>query len=325
MPTLLEFLRKINIRASIALDEPLARHTSFGIGGPADALVEPTDPADFALLVSEAREEGIPLTILGGGANVLVSDKGLRGIVVTTRGLRGIEFQDAGGGFARLRAGSGAAVSAILEVLLARGLGTARRKEAAPGEGRSLADFYGMPGSLGGSVFMNARCYDIEMADVLESVDYVDRGGREGRLEPEPGEWAYKDSPFRPGRRLAGAAIVGASFMLAPADRIGTRERMLGRRRDRETKGHYRLPSAGSMFKNDRALGRPTGAILDELGFRGRRIGDAMVSPWHANIFVNAGRATARDMLALVDLARTEVRERLGAAIEAEVLFLGER
>jgi UDP-N-acetylmuramate dehydrogenase len=99
---------------------------------------------------------------------------------------------------------------------------------------------------------------------------------------------------------------------------------MRERRADREAKGHFRLPSAGSVFKNDRSLGAPTGKLLDGLGLRGRRIGDAMVSEWHANIFVNAGRASAADMRALIELARREARERLGAELESEVLTVGE-
>jgi UDP-N-acetylmuramate dehydrogenase len=171
---------------------------------------------------------------------------------------------------------------------------------------------------------MNARCYELEMADRLEAVSILDSRGRLREVPVERGAWTYKSSPFQPGREEGGATILGAAFNLERSDPATIRATMLARRADREAKGHFRLPSAGSMFKNDRSLGRPTGAILDELGFKGRRIGDAMVSPWHANIFVNAGRATARDMLALIDLAREEAYKRLGVAIEPEVLFVGE-
>jgi UDP-N-acetylmuramate dehydrogenase len=99
---------------------------------------------------------------------------------------------------------------------------------------------------------------------------------------------------------------------------------MRARRADREAKGHYRLPSAGSVFKNDRRFGRPSGRLLDELGLRGRRLGGAMVSEWHANIFVNAGGATAADMRELIELARREARDKLGVELEPEVLMVGE-
>jgi len=311
MPTLLEFLRKINIRATLAMDEPMARHTTFRIGGPADALVAPESASDFGILASEAISEGLPLTILGGGANILAGDLGLRGLVVETRLLGRVVFEKAENGSIRLRAGAGLPISRLCEAALAAGVA-------------GLENFYAMPGSLGGSVFMNARCYDLEMADLLESVSILDRLGRSRTVPVDRREWSYKCSPFQPGKAEEGAVVLEASFLLGPGDPSAIRRTMLARLADRESKGHFRLPSAGSMFKNDRRLGRPTGAILDELGFRGRRIGDAMVSPWHANIFVNAGRATARDMLALVDLAREEAFRKLGARIEPEVLFVGE-
>jgi len=311
MPTLSEFLLKINIRASIAFDEPMARHTSFRIGGPADALVAPEAAADLALIVGKAGEEGIPVVILGGGANLLVGDRGIRGIVVDTRRMAGFEIEEREGAGPRLRAAAGVSVSRLCEYALSRGLG-------------GLENFYAMPGSLGGSIFMNARCYELEMADRLEAVSVLDVRGGFREVPFERRAWSYKSSPFQPGREEAGAVILGAAFNLERGEAVAIRATMLARRADREAKGHFRLPSAGSMFKNDRSLGRPTGAILDELGFKGRRIGDAMVSPWHANIFVNAGRATARDMLALIDLAREETFKRLGVAIEPEVLFVGE-
>ncbi len=311
MPTLLEFLRKINIRASIALDEPMALHTSLRIGGPADALVAPATAEELEILVRKARDEGVALSFIGGGANILVGDRGIRGIVVDLRSLRTIAFEGTGGGLLRVRAGAGAGLSRLCEEALALGRG-------------GLENFYAMPGSVGGSVYMNARCYEIEMSQCLESVSFLDRQGRRRSLEIEPAEWSYKRSPFQPGQVEAGALILEASFLLRPTDPELIRATMIGRLRDREAKGHFRLPSAGSMFKNDRSLGKPTGAILDSLGFRGRRIGDAMVSPWHANIFVNAGRARASDMLALVELARAEAQRSLGVAIEPEVLFVGE-
>ena len=311
MPTLLEFLRKINIRASIAVDEPMSAHTSFRIGGPADLLVAPETLADLGKLVESARVEGLALTILGGGANILVGDRGIRGIVVETRRLAGIEFEELGEGAVRLRAGAGISFSRLCEAALAQGVG-------------GLENFYAMPGSLGGAVFMNARCYEVEISDRLETATILDAQGRLRNLPLDRRAWSYKHSPFQAGGEEAGSFILGASFVLSSADRHSTGAAMRMRRADREAKGHFRLPSAGSMFKNDRGLGRPTGAILDELGFKGKRIGDAMVSPWHANIFVNAGRASAHDMLALVDLAREEVSRRLGLSIEAEVLFVGE-
>jgi len=311
MPTLRDFLEKINIKAGILYDEPMSAHTTFRIGGPADALVAPADRASLLALLGAARREGIPCFILGGGANVVVADRGIRGIVVDTRLLSGTA-REASGGDSLLVAGAGTVVDRLVEA--AAGLGLA-----------GLETFYGMPGSVGGAVFMNARCYEVEMADRLSWVEHVaPSGGAVERRALDPAEWSYKRSPFQDGGPCAGHVVLAAAFRLLLGDTAALRRAMGEKRADREAKGHYRLPSAGSVFKNDRKLGKPTGKILDELGMRGRRVGGAMVSEWHANIFVNAGGATAADLRALIELAQREARERLGVELEPEVLFVGD-
>lgn len=311
MPTLRDFLEKINIKAEILYDEPMSAHTTFRIGGPADALVAPAGRADLLSLLAAALREGLPFFILGGGANVVVADRGIRGIVVDTRLLCGME-EEGQGGEGPLVAEAGLGVDRLVEAAAERGLA-------------GLETFYGMPGSVGGAVYMNARCYEVEMADRLAWVEHLDpASGSVGRRGVDPAEWAYKRSPFQKGGPCAGHIVLAAAFRLCPGDPAALRRTMAEKRADREAKGHYRLPSAGSVFKNDRRLGKPTGKILDELGMRGRRVGGAMVSEWHANIFVNAGGATAADLRALIELAQREARERLGVELEPEVLFVGD-
>jgi UDP-N-acetylmuramate dehydrogenase len=309
--TLRNFLEKINIRAKVTWDEPMSRHSTFGIGGPADAFVAPADREGFVRLVAAARAEGLPLFILGGGANILVGDRGIRGIVVDSSGLSRIDTgETAGGGL--LVAEAGAAVDRICEA--ARDAGAA-----------GLQDFYGMPGSAGGAAFMNARCYEVEMADRIAWVECLMPGKAEAERRPlVPAEWGYKRSPFQPGGPAEGAAILAVAYRVEEGDPAAIAETMRARREDRKAKGHYRLPSAGSVFKNDRSIGVPAGKLLDGLGLRGRRIGGAMVSEWHANIFVNAGGATAADMRSLIELARSEARGKLGYELESEVLMVGE-
>jgi len=182
-----------------------------------------------------------------------------------------------------------------------------------------------LPGSVGGAVFMNARCYEREFADVIEGIDYIEpTTGDIGSTDIARPEWSYKRTPFMRGGLLDGAVVVGASFRLAHGERSAIAARMAELEDDRRAKGHFDWPCAGSFFKNDRSFGRPTGKILDELGFRGRRIGDAMVSPRHANIFVNAGAASAADMLALVAEARTAALKAFSVDLEPEVMMLGE-
>jgi UDP-N-acetylmuramate dehydrogenase len=140
----------------------------------------------------------------------------------------------------------------------------------------------------------------------------------------ESGQWGYKKSPFQPGGAYEGAVILGAELSARPGDPQAIFREMEEKRLDRTSKGHYLYPCAGSVFKNDRSFGEPTGAILDKLGFRGKRIGSAAVADFHANIFVNPGKATAADMRALIELAEeTAYRER-GIRLEREVLLIGD-
>jgi UDP-N-acetylmuramate dehydrogenase len=307
MPTLRDFIEKINMKAEVIYDEPMALHTSLGIGGPADALVRPRDGVSARSAATAARDADIPLFVLGGGANILVGDKGIRGIVLDTGSLDCVGMEEDG----FLFAGAGLSMERLCLEALARGLG-------------GLENFAGMPGSVGGSAFMNARCYEREVADSFAWAEVLTREGSIRRHPFVPGEWAYKSSPFQVGGAAQGAVILAVAFKLEEGDPSRLAAVMRSRRADREAKGHYRLPSAGSIFKNNRGFGAPTGKLLDGLGFRGRRIGGAAVSAWHANIFVNAGGATAADMRSLIDLAREEASRRLGLELEPEVLLVGE-
>jgi len=306
MATVREFLEKINIDAALAFDEPLSAHTTFRVGGPADAWVEPRTEKALAALVAALRASGLPWVTLGGGANVLASDSGFRGVVVSTRGLASIR-----------RDGN----------LLHAGAGTRVTELVASAIGASLAGLEfaaGLPGSVGGAVYMNARCYDREFAEVLSTVRRLDADGSIREEAIERGEWAYKRTPFMAGGAQEASIVLGASFRLEPGDASALAARARELEADRRAKGHFDHPCAGSMFKNDRAFGRPSGKILDELRFRGRRVGDAAVSEKHANIFVNLGKARAADMKALVDSARAAALEAYGFVLEPEVVFLGD-
>ncbi len=307
---------KGTIDADIRFDEPLSAHSTFKIGGPADAFALPRSREALAALIREARLAGIPISVIGGGANLLVSDRGVRGILVGTELLRGASFDEPADrgtdGDCTLHASAGIPIAGLAEEAVHRGFS-------------GLEFAAGLPGSVGGAVFMNARCYGQEMADSLESIEYLDASTLEPcRLELRRSEWSYKSTPFMPGGNLPGSIITGAVLSLKHGDIAAMAERMRELKADRVKKGHFDWPSAGSMFKNDRAFDRPTGAILDELGFRGRRHGDAMVSTKHANIFVNAGKASAEDMLALIDEARDAARNAFGFELEPEVVMLGD-
>ncbi len=304
--TLRQFFGKINIEARPRFDEILSSHTTMRIGGPADAWVAPADLDEFLCLLEGAREEGIPVFVMGAGANLLVGDRGIRGIVASTENLRASTMNQG-----RLVFQAGISMDGVCLEALARGCA-------------GFENFAGMPGSLGGAIFMNARCYDTEMADLAPGVIAA---GSKGDIVLHPfdaAEWSYKRSPFQPTGVMAEYVILGASFQTRRGDPPAMARAMRARRADRERKGHYRLPCAGSIFKNDRSFGMPTGMLLDSLGFRGKEKGGARVSEWHANIFVNSDNASALDMRGLIETAQREVREKYGFELEPEVLMVGE-
>jgi UDP-N-acetylmuramate dehydrogenase len=308
MEKLWQIVQKINIDPSrIRRAEPMSAHTTFGIGGPADFCIKIASAAELSVLLPALDDADIPWFALGGGANLLVGDKGFRGIVLD---LSGLSWASRDGG--RLSAGAGLSVDTLCLQALADELA-------------GLENFYGMPGTLGGALFMNARCYEKDFCETVESIEIVSPGTGETRtVRPARSQWGYKRSPFQPGGEWAGWIVAGATFALGRGNAEEIAATMRARRLDRSAKGHYRLPSAGSMFKNNRDFGKPTGAILDSLGLRGARVGDAGISPWHANIFVNLGRASAADMRALIEMAQARAREAYGFTLEPEVLFAGE-
>lgn len=310
MENLWQIGQKINIEASrVRLCEPMRLHTTFRIGGPADLFVEVRSAEELSRCLAVLDREGLPWFILGGGANILVGDKGIRGAVLHLGGMDSLRPAEGG-----IWAESGTSVDRLCMEFLARGLG-------------GVENFYGMPGSLGGAVYMNARCYDQDISSsILGLVALSPRGEvRELAVDPKDGAlWSYKRSPFQPSGPYAGWTVLSALMAGIPSDASRVASIMRSRRQDRISKGHYDFPSAGSMFKNDRSFGMPSGVLIDRLGLKGCGIGDAGVSVRHGNIFVNLGQATATDMRSLISLVQEKVLKAYGRSLEPEVLQIGE-
>jgi UDP-N-acetylmuramate dehydrogenase len=321
MSTLSKILEKINTdlgyKADIRYEEPMSGHTTFKVGGPADAWIRPRGdsfPSYAAAILETARSEGIPVFLLGGGANLVVADSGLRGIVLDSTGWTGWDFslpeREGAGILMRVRSGTPADEAA----------------EAAAREGWGGLDFLaGMPGTIGGAVWMNARCYGASVSDILEDAEFLAAGGGPETLKSVQvsrfeGDFSYKKSPFQSRKGI----ILSARFRLRHRDREELGWNMAERRRERENKGHYRAPSAGSAFKNNRDFGKPTGQILDELGLRGLTVGGAAIAPWHGNIVINTGNARAADIRALTEAAAEKAKAALGIDLEPEILFAGD-
>jgi UDP-N-acetylmuramate dehydrogenase len=309
---IVESCRKENpCELEVCYNKPMAGLSSFKAGGPADCWLRPSGegfPAFATALIAAARAGHIPVFTLGGGANILAADSGVRGIVLDTGGWSGETGRGRRDGVLEFRAGTtldaAAGIAADLNL-------------------SGMEFLAGMPGSIGGAVWMNARCYGHEIADVLIESEIIDFSGSQPerlRLPANRSEFGYKLSPFQSRDCL----ILSASLQLTPGETPDIRALMDANRADREAKGHYRYPSAGSVFKNNKNFGRPTGKIIDELGLCGLRKGGAQVAPWHGNMIINTGGASASDIRALADEVAAKVKAATGFILEPEILFVGD-
>ena len=287
---------------SAKLGEPLRRYTAWKIGGPADALLEPRTTDELVAAVETAREHGVPVTVLGGGTNILVLDGGIRGLVVRlARSLVNVEIM-------------GTSVTADAGVLYPS---LANRTAEKGLQGLEFAS--GIPGTVGGAVCMNAGAYGSETKEVLRWADiYKPETGLMERLANADLGLAYRRSVLH---ERPAWIVLRASFALAPG-RAQELKARIKRFRAQRMDGSPNRPSCGSTFK--RPEGDFPGRVIEAAGLKGARVGQLEVSPVHANYLVNHGGATAKDALKLIELVRATVRERLGIELETEVKVLGD-
>ncbi len=298
-------------------NEPLARHITYRIGGPADFFFKAQDEAETVALLKICRERNIPILLIGNGSNMLISDKGWRGIAIENR-LDKVSLTDLDEERALMKAGAGTLLGNLSRKLAK--LGWAGFEFAAT-----------IPGSVGGGVVNNAGAHGGEFSQGLTRVAVATAAGECKILLPPDLEMAYRASRWRenvgmgkaplgdPGNEL----ILWAEFMLHrddPADIKRRIDEMTDWRRAKQPQE----PSAGSVFKNPSAPNPAAGSLIEQAGLKGHQIGGAQISPRHANFIVNNGGATAHDVLALVELARRSVRERTGIELELEVELWGE-
>ena len=290
-------------------DEPLARYTAMRVGGPADLLVVCETTDEVVGVVALARQYGVPWLLLGGGCNVLVSDLGVRGLVIVNRAAR-IQFD---GPLARAEAGVPLAV--LARETVERGLA-------------GLEWAAGLPGTVGGAVMGNAGAFDGDVASVLQGATVL---GPDGETVECPNKWFefdYRSSLIKHGARNmkhevegVGYVVLAATFGLQPGDPQALAMRageILEWRRTRHPAG----ATMGSTFKNP--PGSHAGYLIEQAGLRRYRIGGAQISELHGNFFLNTGTATAADVLALIEYARSEVRRHFGVELELEIELVGE-
>jgi len=287
----------------LRVDEPLARHTSMRVGGPADVLAMPESAAELAKILAGAAGSGVRVTLLGGGSNVLVGDGGIRGVVVKLgRGFSTIDWSDGPAG-PRVRAGAAVRLGKLARAAVTRGLA-----------GLEYAE--GIPGTVGGALFMNAGAYGGDLSGVVDAVEGAMPDGECVELRGPALRFRYRRAEVP-----RGFVVTAVVFALTREDAGAVRVRMNEARRRRLAGQPQGNPSAGSIFKNPG--GDFAGRLIEGAGLKGARAGRARISDRHANFIVNEGGARAADVKALMDVAQREVWERSGVWLEPEVQLVG--
>jgi UDP-N-acetylenolpyruvoylglucosamine reductase len=295
-----ELAPRLSLATLIHCDEPLARHTTLRVGGPADLYVEPASEEDLAAVLAYCHERRRPFFVLGRGSNLLVKDGGFRGVVLCLAHAHFSRIEAAG---QRLRCGAGAKLKAVAV--------EARRNALA-----GLEFLEGIPGSVGGALRMNAGAMGGAMFEVVESVRLMSFDGKVREQAARELPTAYRSCPAFKTHIALAAVLCGQ-----PGSREAIEQRMNDHSRKR-WKSQPAAPSAGCMFKNPPAI--PAGKLIDELGLKGTRAGGAVVSAEHGNFIVNDGGATARDVLELIEIIKQRVRAERGIELETEVEIFGE-
>jgi UDP-N-acetylmuramate dehydrogenase len=294
-------------------DEPLGPYTTFKIGGPADLLFEATSADALANAVLAARREGVPYFVLGLGANVLIGDRGFRGLVIRNTA-RAHEFREQGDQCV-LWTESGAIVKDLIQESVARGWS-------------GLEHYVGIPSTVGGAVWQNLhflspapeRERTMFIAEIFESCEILSEENERKTVDADYVHFGYDDTVFHHRRDI----VLTATFRLTRGDQDRL-QRILQENLSWRGSKHPWLewhPSAGSIFKKKEGVG--AGRLVDQCGLKGRRIGDAQISHMHANIMINLGHATAKDVRELIALAQSTVEKNCGVHLEPEIGFIGE-
>ena len=298
---MLEKLQKLLGETKVLTAEPMASHTTFRIGGPADFFVLPENVEELTCVLKLCAEEGVPYFILGNGSNLLVGDKGFRGVVIQLyKNFDGIEIQ-------------GTTIKARAGAMLIR-----VAKEAA-GAGLTGLEFAsGIPGTMGGAMVMNAGAYGGEMKDVVTSVLVLTKEGEIRTLTSEEMNFRYRGSVIED----EGYIVLETVMELKEGDPVVIRSRMEELLLQRRTKQPVEYPSAGSTFK--RPEGYFAGKLIMDAGLRGYQVGGAKVSEKHCGFVINAGGATAADVMQLMKDVSEKVEEKFGVGLEPEVKRIGQ-
>lgn len=289
------------ISGQVLLSEPMSNHTTWKVGGLADVMVLPSDAADVSEVICYANKQAIPLSIIGNGSNLLVLDKGIRGIVIKINNcLDYIHIQDQ-----LIIAGGGAILPKVARLAISRGL-------------KGLEFAIGIPASVGGATVMNAGAHNSSMSNVIREVKVVNPRGDIETIPVVAFGFQYRSSAFK----NKGYVVVETVFQLSSGDTQELTNIVAKNMELRKAKQPLNYPNAGSIFKNPPGL--IAGKLIDESGCKEMQVGMAKVSEKHANFIVNTGGARAEDILQLIALVREQVLARFNIALELEVQIIGE-
>lgn len=300
MEKLKKKLEETNV-GKVLLNEPLKNHTTMKIGGPADLFVEPKDIQSVIHAIKIIHDEGVPITPIGRGSNLLVLDEGIRGVVLKLgEGLNHLEIDGN-----EVRVGSGFSLVSLATTISKRGL-----------SGLEFAG--GIPGSVGGAVYMNAGAHGSDISKILKKALIVFRDGSCEWLSNEEMNYSYRTSVLQ---KIRPGIVVEAVFQLKEGDKATIVAEMLKNKDYRRETQPYNYPCAGSIFRNP--LPNYAGQLVEKAGLKGYQIGGAKVSELHGNFIVNTGSATADDVLALIKHIQNVIMEKFGVEMKTEVEIIG--
>ncbi len=296
-------LQEIINRKNIFKNEPMEKHTSFKIGGTADYFVKITSVEELKAILNFTKQKNIPLTVVGNGTNILVREAGIRGIVIK------LELKD----FKIKRLSNEILITAEAGMTLAALANIALKEEIG-----GLEFLSGIPGTIGGALRMNAGAYGKEMKDIVLKTRYMTYDGKIKTLDLKEHNFEYRNSIFS----KLNAIIIDTTLKLEKGEKFEIQNKMEEYSKLRKEKQPLEYPNAGSTFK--RVGDKITAKMIDECGLKGYSVGDAEISTKHAGFVVNKGKATATDILKLVEYVKDKVKEKFNVDIELEILVLGE-
>ncbi len=294
--------RLSEVFSTVIAGEQMCLHTSFKTGGPADVYVKADGIENIKYALNILKEENIPYFIIGNGSNILVSDRGIEGAVIEIGSLMN-KITVYG---RKIYAEAGALLSSVAAAAAENSL-----------SGMEFAS--GIPGSIGGAVFMNAGAYDGEVKDIINYADVIDRYGNELRLSRDELQLTYRHSSVQE----TGMIITGAEFELRQGEKSKIREKMSDFAIKRRDKQPLNFPSAGSTFK--RPEGYFAGKLIEDAGLKGKKIGGAQVSEKHAGFIINTGEATSDDIISLIDCCIQTVYNKFNVKLVPEVRIIGRK